>query len=263
MYLPSIVTVAQIPYGAMLPQRVEGLIVAAAISATHVAQSVARQDPMWVVTGQAAGIAAAMSVQRGVSPRQLAVGDLQQELLKQKCKLVHYYDVPADHAEFGIIQRMSIRGVVQGDDDRNFRPDSPLTRAEAAALIVKAFNIWPSVTHSHFDDVAYKHWAFRYIETLCDNNLLAAFGFEAKWRSRGRFVAERDAGYQSLHSYGNFEPDKPVTAEELAAAIRAIKERGVTSPGKQEYIKVPVSLPDPPQGTVTRATALRYVESCL
>jgi len=46
MYLPSIVTVAQIPYGAMLPQRVEGLIVAAAISATHVAQSVARQDPM-------------------------------------------------------------------------------------------------------------------------------------------------------------------------------------------------------------------------
>ena len=169
MYLPAIVTATQIPYGAMLPRRVDGLLVAAALSASHVANSEARQDPMWVVTGQAAGIAAALSARKDLLPRDLPIGELQQELLNQKCKLVFYYDVSADHPQFQAIQRMSLRGIVTGREDRTFRPDEPLDRADAAVWLVKAFDLWPSVTASHFEDVSYKHAAFRAIRNpFCD-----------------------------------------------------------------------------------------------
>jgi hypothetical protein len=206
MYLTGVTTATQIPYGAILPQRVEGLLVPTALSATHVAFSSIRQDPFGVVTGQAAGVAAALSAKEGVLPRKLPVEELQAELLKQKCKLVFYYDVDADHPQFQSIQRMSLRGIVGERADRTFGPDEPLTRGDAAVMLVKAFDLWPSVTHSHFDDVSFKHPAFQAVETLCDNGLLADLGFVPIWRTRGRFDAKRDFGYQSQESYGNFEP---------------------------------------------------------
>jgi len=263
MYLTGVTTATQIPYGAILPQQVEGLLVPTALSATHVAFSSIRQDPFWVVTGQAAGIAAALSAKNGVLPRKLRVEEIQAELLKQKCKLVFYYDVAAGHPQFEAIQRLSLRGIVGEREDRTFGPDEPLTRADAAVMLVKAFDLWPSVTHSHFADVSFKHPAFQAIETLCDNGLLGDLGFTPIWRSRGRFDAKRDSGYAAQQNYGNFEPDKPVTPGEFAALIRTIKERGIRSPGKEEFIRVEVEMPPVPTGTLTRAIACQYLESVL
>ena len=49
----------QIPYGAMLPKRIDNLLVPVAMSSTHVAMSVLRMEPVWMTTGQIAGLAAA------------------------------------------------------------------------------------------------------------------------------------------------------------------------------------------------------------
>ena len=52
----------QVPYGAMLPKRIDNLLVPVAMSSTHVAMSVLRMEPVWMTTGQVAGLAAATAL---------------------------------------------------------------------------------------------------------------------------------------------------------------------------------------------------------
>ncbi len=73
-----------IPYGALLPQGVENVLVAGrCISCDPNIIDRMRLFPVCFVTGQAAGVAAALAAQRGVTPRQLDVGLIRRELLKQ------------------------------------------------------------------------------------------------------------------------------------------------------------------------------------
>jgi hypothetical protein len=57
----------QIPWGAMLPVKLDNLIVPVAMSATHVAMSVLRMEPVWMTTGQIAGLAAAEAMNRSTT----------------------------------------------------------------------------------------------------------------------------------------------------------------------------------------------------
>jgi hypothetical protein len=73
-----------VPYGALLPRRTDNLLVAGRhISTDAQTHTFMREIPQCWLTGHAAGVAAAMSVQAGVAPRQLAVPDLQAALVKQ------------------------------------------------------------------------------------------------------------------------------------------------------------------------------------
>lgn len=56
----------QIPYGAMLPRDLDNLLVPVAMSSTHVAMSVLRMEPVWMTTGQVAGLAAAVAREQGL-----------------------------------------------------------------------------------------------------------------------------------------------------------------------------------------------------
>src|SRR5215211_2250920 len=71
----------EIPYRCLVPQQVEGLVMAGrAISANHEADGYTRNQPACMVTGQAAGVAASLSAKTGVSPRNLDASDIQQAL---------------------------------------------------------------------------------------------------------------------------------------------------------------------------------------
>ncbi|MHC4586721.1 MAG: FAD-dependent oxidoreductase [Planctomycetota bacterium] len=70
-----------VPYRAILPEKLDGLLMAGrCISATHVAASAGKSMGNCVATGHAAGLAAALSVQRGCLPRDLKVDVLQEAL---------------------------------------------------------------------------------------------------------------------------------------------------------------------------------------
>jgi len=78
----------RLPYGSILPQKVENLLVAGrCISAEEEAMGLMRLIPICMVTGQAAGAAAALALKQEVTPHRLDVSLLQKTLEKQGMEL--------------------------------------------------------------------------------------------------------------------------------------------------------------------------------
>ncbi len=75
----------QIPYRVMLPKRTEAtnLLVPVAFSASHVAYSSLRMEPQYMIIGQAAGVAAAMTIKGGTPVQAIDTAALGARLLKQ------------------------------------------------------------------------------------------------------------------------------------------------------------------------------------
>ncbi|MCL4534474.1 MAG: FAD-dependent oxidoreductase [Bacteroidetes bacterium] len=77
-----------IPYGSLVPQRVDNLLVAGrSISVSHDMLDTVRLIPHCMVSGQGAGTAAAMSCRQGVAPRTLDLASLQSRLAEQGVNL--------------------------------------------------------------------------------------------------------------------------------------------------------------------------------
>lgn len=76
----------QVPYRAITPQAAEcsNLLVPVALSCTHVAYSSIRVEPTWMILGQSAGIAAALSARQKVAVQALPYPALRERLLAQK-----------------------------------------------------------------------------------------------------------------------------------------------------------------------------------
>lgn len=76
-------TAFTIPYGSMVPAEVDGFLACDKnISVSHIANGATRLQPVILSVGQAAGMAAALCIERNVTPRDLSVPALQQALLK-------------------------------------------------------------------------------------------------------------------------------------------------------------------------------------
>jgi ribulose 1,5-bisphosphate synthetase/thiazole synthase len=80
----------EIPYRVLLPRGIEGLLVAGrCLSCTHEALAAVRTMPSMMAVGQAAGTAAALAVQGGVTPRQVEISALHRVLAAQGANLLH------------------------------------------------------------------------------------------------------------------------------------------------------------------------------
>ncbi len=97
---------SSIPYGVMVPQEVDGLLVPVAMSSSHVAYTTFRHEPIWMATGQAAGNAAAQAIDdgEGVEVRSIDVGKLQRTLVKQRHVLAWFNNLPVDDPRFEQVQ---------------------------------------------------------------------------------------------------------------------------------------------------------------
>ena len=74
-----------IPYEALVPKSLDGLLVSEKnISVSHIANGSTRLQPVVMNIGQAAGMAAALSIQHNCQPRELAVREVQEALLLDK-----------------------------------------------------------------------------------------------------------------------------------------------------------------------------------
>lgn len=78
----------RLPYGSLLPQKIENLLVAGrCISAEEEIMGQLRLIPVCTATGQVAGTAAAFAIQEGISPENVDVRFLQEKLAEQDMDL--------------------------------------------------------------------------------------------------------------------------------------------------------------------------------
>lgn len=88
LVLPTTGRYFQIPYGALVPQKIGNLLVAGrSIAGDKISHASVRNMMCCTVTGQGAGVAAAVSVKDGVNVGEVNISRLQKELQKQGVRI--------------------------------------------------------------------------------------------------------------------------------------------------------------------------------
>jgi hypothetical protein len=111
---------AQIPYRCFLPQGLDNLLVPVCLSATHVAWGSVRLEPVWMETGEAAGVAAALSLKTEISPAKLDAEHLVRELCARHFMVSFFNDVNVESGETWIpaVEYFGSKGFFPGYDAR-------------------------------------------------------------------------------------------------------------------------------------------------
>lgn len=113
--------------------------------------------------------------------------------------MASYPDVADTDKHASAINELSALGVIEGFEDGSFHPDELVTRAQMAAMVVRAMNIANADSNKvqKFNDVPADNWAAGWIATAADNNLINGTG------------------------NGNFDPDLNVTYAQTAKMLVA------------------------------------------
>ena len=105
-----------VPLGALLPEGVDGLIVAEkSISVSNIVNGTTRLQPVVMQIGTAAGALAALSVGLGVRPSAVPVRRVQQAVLDAGGYLLPYLDVERGDPLFLPLQRLGATGIIRGE----------------------------------------------------------------------------------------------------------------------------------------------------
>lgn len=129
-----------VPLGSLIPASIEGLIVCEkGISVSNIVNGSTRLQPCVLLTGQAAGVMAALCIQQKISARAINIRSVQSELLKFKAYIMPYIDVKPSDPNWEAIQRIGATGILRGTGKPEgwanktfFYPDSTISEKELA-----------------------------------------------------------------------------------------------------------------------------------
>lgn len=148
-------------------------------------------------------------------------------------------DVPEDHWAYPFITKLHSEGIIPDYPDGKFQPDKPVTRAELAAQIQRAFVNEPGQRNLTFSDIASDYWAADAIEGAVDKKFMS--------------------GYPE----GDFQPDKLVPRYEVLVALVSGLELDIpTSPETSlQQFQDQGQLPDWSKGKIAASTQENIVVS--
>lgn len=119
-----------VPFGVMVPKAVDNLLTPVPVSSTHIGFSTMRMEPAWMALGQAAGTAAALSIEAGVPVRKVEVARVQDRLLEQGAVLIYFSDAKPGHPHYRALQHWGLRGMIPGWEARLDQAVTPETAAQ-------------------------------------------------------------------------------------------------------------------------------------
>jgi hypothetical protein len=224
MFIRALRAPYQVPFGCLVPQRVDNLLVTTTVSATHVAFCALRVEAVWTETGSAAGVAASVALSKGCALADVPVYAIQQAMLDANCKLTYFEDVETSHREFVGIQWLALKGFLPEDRFYRFFPDNSATWGDLVEASVRAFELPISVTGFHFEGIDPGHPAFRYAETLYDVASRAGVALFPNMRNP---VIDEPADHlrPELRSrWLNLETDVAVTGQQAVAFLTRLNE---------------------------------------
>ncbi len=117
----------QIPYGVIVSQTMENLLVPVAISASHVGFCALRLEPIWISMGDAAGQAARLALQEQCAVQDVPVNTVQSRLHEQGTATIYVSDVPPGDPDFAMAQWW---GTVGGFHGLYPQPEKPGQRGK-------------------------------------------------------------------------------------------------------------------------------------
>ncbi|NLB80415.1 MAG: S-layer homology domain-containing protein, partial [Clostridiaceae bacterium] len=92
----------------------------------------------------------------------------------------NYSDVAEDSSYFQSISLLSALGLLKGYEDNTFKPDGDITRAEFAAVVVRALGqedtAQSSIGQTQFNDVASDFWGSGYINVATNFGVINGYG---------------------------------------------------------------------------------------
>jgi hypothetical protein len=144
----------QIPYRIMVPRDVDGLLVPVAASATHVAFSTIRLEPTWMALGQAAGVAAHLSIASSAAPRSVNVDRLQRILVGQGQVITYFRDIDRKDPAYAAMQYFGAKGFFQDYYARSREALTPAVAEEWSKKLKRPMPQGP-MTRGEFCRLAY------------------------------------------------------------------------------------------------------------
>ncbi len=214
----------QVPFGCLLPEGTDNLLVTTTISASHVAFCALRIEAVWTATGTAAGLAAATAVRSGCRVADVPVAWLQDQMLQRGNKLTYFSDLGSGHCDFAGVQWLALKGFVPADSRFRFFPDATATWADLVEAAVLAFEIPVSVTGMHFEGLDPEHPGFRHAETLYD---LASRAGVALFPNMRHPVIDAPADYlraEPRTRWIDLQIDGPVPADAAVSFLSGLME---------------------------------------
>jgi hypothetical protein len=127
----------QFPYEALVPRRIDGLLVPVACSCSHVAYNAVRMEPVFMALGEASGVAASLAIESQTVPRSIPIRALQKILVEQRSVITFYEDLPFDDPAFPALQYLGARGLNPG---YKADKDARLTQADAATRLARVLH---------------------------------------------------------------------------------------------------------------------------
>jgi len=100
-------------------------------------------------------------------------------LTAQASSTPHFPDVPDDAPYADAVNALADMGIVKGDANGNFNPNSTITRAEFATMICRMLGVESealAITQSSFTDVPAGHWACGYITEAANLGMVNGYG---------------------------------------------------------------------------------------
>jgi hypothetical protein len=177
-----------------------------------------------ILTGQKAGL---MTATTGSFTRAELSQYIVQTYDVPKLEKVTLSDVPINHKQYSAIQSVASLKIIPKNSDGTFKPNQPVTKAEMAAALSKAINIY-----WYKDTVT--HWARDEISYLKRRNLVNGI------------------------TSSKFAPNQPITRAQAAVLIdRALKIK-VDPIKKLSFIDVKPT--DPAYASISKVVQLGFIE---
>ncbi|MBW4643068.1 MAG: S-layer homology domain-containing protein [Goleter apudmare HA4340-LM2] len=112
-----------------------------------------------------------------VTPIFIIAPALSQDTVPSPAATSNLSDISADYWASPFIQTLAARNVITGFPDGTYRPNQPVTRAEFAVLIQKAFNQSPvrQLSAGGFSDVPANYWAAAAIRAAYEAGFLSGY----------------------------------------------------------------------------------------
>ena len=188
----------QIPVGVVIPADRDGLLVAEAVSATHVAYGALRLEPVRMEMGELCGTLASISQTTGLRARAIPAPMIQDWLSADGQRIFWHADVNNDHPEGAAIQYLGAHGFWL---DRTFKPDEIITCGEAVKALQALQAMEARQSGQEFLEVAVRR--NRWPEPANPNAPLTR-GVFADWLLRTQAILDpRDWSLSGPRDYGS------------------------------------------------------------